>query len=94
LVHSDGSGPFKTIVYNGVFYFVTFIDDYNRQILVTFMKTKNQILEEFKRFKGVAKTITRHTLEILQTNNGGEYAFVEFCRYYSNHGIIHHFLEP
>lgn len=34
------------------------------------MKTKNQVLEEFKRFKGVPKTIIGHELKILQIDNG------------------------
>jgi hypothetical protein len=65
LVHNVGCGPFKTTTYNVVLYFVTFIDDYSRQILVTFMKTKNQVLKEFKIFKGVIETIIGHKLESL-----------------------------
>ncbi len=35
------------------------------------MKTKNQVLEELKIFKGVIETIIGHKLEILQIDNGG-----------------------
>jgi len=94
LVHSDVCGPFKTSAYNGALYFVTFINDYNRWILITFMKIKNQMLEEFKIFKGIVETITWHKLNFLQTNNGGEYIFVEFRKYCSDHGIIHQFFGP
>jgi hypothetical protein len=75
-------------------YFVTFINDYKKHILVTFMKTKSQDLEEFKTFKGVAKTFTWHKLEILWIDNGVEYNSINFHMYYSNHGIIHQFSKP
>ncbi len=38
--------------------------------------------------------MTRHKLEILWTDNGGEYIFVEFCKYCFDHGIIHRFSAP
>jgi hypothetical protein len=57
LVHNNMCGPFETPAHNGTHYFVTFIDDYNKRILVVFMKIKSQVLEEFKRFKGIIENL-------------------------------------
>jgi hypothetical protein len=57
LVHNDMCGPFETPAHNGAHYFVTFVDDYNKRILVVFMKIKSRVLEEFKRFKGIIENL-------------------------------------
>jgi hypothetical protein len=43
----------------------TFLDDYNKCILMVFIKTKNQVFEEFKIFKRMAETIIGQKLKIL-----------------------------
>jgi hypothetical protein len=56
---------------------------------VAFMEIKSQVLEKFKRFKGVVETFTWHKLEILWIDNGVEYIYINFYKYYYNRGIIH-----
>ena len=48
LVYSDVCGPMKTKTIGGSLYFMTFIDDYSRNIWVYTLKTKDQVLEVFK----------------------------------------------
>jgi hypothetical protein len=50
-------GPFETPTHNSAHNFVTFVDDYNKRILVVFMKIKSRVLEEFKRFKGIIENL-------------------------------------
>jgi hypothetical protein len=70
-------------------YFITFINDHKRHMSVAFMEIKSQVLEKFKRFKGVVETFTWHKLEILWIDNGVEYIYINFYKYYYNRGIIH-----
>jgi hypothetical protein len=50
LVHNDVCSPFKHPIHNGAHYFVTFLNDYSKHILMVLIKTKNQVFEEFKIF--------------------------------------------
>jgi hypothetical protein len=45
---------------------------------MAFIKTNNQVLKEFKRFKRMVETIINQKMEILQFNHGGEYSSMEF----------------
>jgi len=53
------------------------------------IKTKNQVFEEFKILLKKIKTIIGQKLEILWSNHGGEYSFVEFQQYCTYNGIMH-----
>ena len=50
LVHSDLCGPFPTKSISGSVYFISFIDDYSKFIVITFLKAKNQALSAFKNY--------------------------------------------
>jgi len=39
---------------------------------VVFIKTEDQVFEEFKRFKRMVETIINQKMEILQINHGGK----------------------
>lgn len=50
LVYSDLCYLMKTKTLGGALYFVTLIDDHSRKIWVYMLKTKNQVLDVFKKF--------------------------------------------
>ena len=50
LVCSDLCSPFKVKSHGGAVYFVTFIDDYSRNLWVFSLNSKNQVLDVIKNF--------------------------------------------
>ena len=58
IVHSDICGPIQTFSHGGAKYFVTFIDDFSRKCVVTFLKTKGEVLEAFKSYKTIVELQT------------------------------------
>ncbi|MBA0562366.1 hypothetical protein Golob_007417 [Gossypium lobatum] len=60
----------------------TFVDDYSRRVWVYTMKTKNEVLRAFLKWKMMMETQTSKRIKHLHTNNGGEYRndpFVKIC---------------
>ena len=50
-MHLDVCGPMNTTSLGGSFYFLTFVDDYNRKIWAYFLKRKFEVFDVFKEFK-------------------------------------------
>ena len=89
LVHSDMCGPFPTPSITGSHHFISFIDDYSKFIVITFLKTKNPALQAHKNYITLAENITQNKIQFLQIDGGGEYnlnAFMDFCK----SKVIHH----
>ena len=57
-VHSDMRGPTKITFLGGMYYFVTFIDDYSRIVWVYLTKNKNKVLDIFLKWKKIIETQT------------------------------------
>ena len=70
LVHSDLCGPFKVKSKGGALYFVTFIDDHSRKILVYPLKSKDHVLDVFKQFQVLSERQTGKKLKCIRTDNG------------------------
>jgi hypothetical protein len=51
LVHTDLCGPMQIESIGGRFYFLTFIDDFNRKISIYFLRHKSETFAKFKEFK-------------------------------------------
>ena len=63
-------------------YYVTFIDDFSRKVLVYFLKNKFDVFETFKKWKAMVKTESSLKLKCLRSDNRGEYidkGFKEYC---------------
>ena len=58
MIHSDVCGPTFVSSMGGSRYYVTFIDDYACHTSVYFMKTKDEVLEKFKKFCNFAEKFT------------------------------------
>ncbi|KAK8931081.1 hypothetical protein KSP39_PZI016518 [Platanthera zijinensis] len=88
LVHTDICGPMKVPTRGGAQYFVTFIDDWSRKVWVYPLKTKEQVLETFRRFHVEMECQSGKKLLCIHSDNGGEYVgpFDEYCK---DHGIRH-----
>ena len=72
LVHTDVC-QVDTKSHAGSQYFVTFIDDHNRKLWVSPLKTKDQVLFVFKEFHARMEQETGRKLKAVQADNGGEY---------------------
>ena len=68
--------------HTGSHYFVKFIDDHNRKLWVSPMKTKDQVLSVFKEFHARVERETGRKLKAVRADNGGEYRgqFEEYCQ--------------
>jgi transposase InsO family protein len=71
----------------GIFYFVSFIDDFSRKVWVYFLKHKYDTFTRFKEFKAEAGKKSGRFFKFFRSDGGGEYdsrEFVDFCKH---HGI-------
>jgi hypothetical protein len=87
LVHSDLCGPHSSPSFSGCKNFLTFIDDFSRHTWVYFLKLKSEVFDMFLAYKTLVEKQSRHQLQRLRTNNGGEYANNKFTSYYNAQGI-------
>ena len=78
LAHSDVAGPFSEKTPGGFRYFVTFIDDCTRLHEVYFMRSKDEVFQCFKEWKGFAEKETGERVGTLQCDGGGEYGIAQY----------------
>jgi len=94
LVHTDVSGPMKTISTNGYRFFVTFIDDASRYTKVYFMRHKDEVAALFKEYRAAVENFCSRPIKILRSDNGGEYMSREMLAEMKEAGIIHQLTAP
>ena len=63
----------KVASLEGKHYYVTFLDDYSRQVWVYTMRHKDEGLDVFLKWKKLIETQTGCKIKRLRSNNGGEY---------------------
>jgi hypothetical protein len=83
LIHSDVCGLLPSTSLSGYVYYVSFIDDYSRKTWVYFLKSKDEVLKNFKEFKALVENLFERKIKTLRSDNGGEYTSNElgsFCR--------------
>ncbi|KAE8695620.1 tir-nbs resistance protein [Hibiscus syriacus] len=91
LVHSDVFGPVKQQSISGMWYMVTFIDDFSRYVWVFFMKEKSDTFSKFKEFRDSAEGEVEKKICCLRTDNRGEYRSNEFSQYLRECRIRHQY---
>lgn len=94
LIHSDLCGPMSISSFSGAKYLLTFIDDYTRMTFGYFIKTKDEVLPVFKRFKSLVEQQTDLKIKRLRSDNGREYVNNQFQTFIKNHGIEHQTTVP
>lgn len=94
LIHSDVCGPMQEGSIQSSRYFVTFIDDFSRRIIVFCVQSKSMVLEMFKEFKSKVETQTGKKIQILRTDNGLEYCNDAMKTFLKQSGIIHQTTAP
>ena len=72
LINSNIYGPMSTRALGGSEYFVTFIDDHSRKTWIYFLKTKDEVFDQFREFKALVENMTRKKIKVLCSDNGCE----------------------
>ncbi|KAA0063949.1 ty1-copia retrotransposon protein [Cucumis melo var. makuwa] len=94
LIHSDLADFRTTTSRGGKNYYVSFVDDYSRFTKIYLIKTKNEAVSMFLKFKAKSENQLRKRIKRLRSDRGGEYSdktLKEFCE---SNGIIHEFTAP
>ena len=72
---------------NGSRYVITFIDDFSRYTWVFFIKKKFEVCEKFTDLKALIEKAYGQKINILRSDNGGEYVNNELLHICSQSGI-------
>jgi transposase InsO family protein len=67
----------------GYVYYVSFNDDFSCKTWIYFLKTKNEAFNKFKEFKSLVENLSEKKINILRSDNGGEFTSDDskaFCR--------------
>ena len=83
LVHSDVFRPMKVPSLGKSVCYVSFIDDFSRNTWIYFLKKKSKVFDRFKEFKALVENQTKKKIQVLRTDNGGEFfskEFEELCK--------------
>lgn len=89
LIHSDLCGAMETDSIGGAKYFLTFIDDFSRQVFIYFLKNKSEVLPKFIEFIAWAENQHERKIKVFRTDNGTEFCsknIEDICKKY---GIQH-----
>lgn len=89
VIHSDVWGPSKVATLGGSRWFVTFIDDCTIMTWVCLMKSKSEVKSLFQRFHKMIYTQYNVKVQVLRSDNGGEYLSSKFRQYLEAQGIVH-----
>jgi transposase InsO family protein len=93
-MHSDVCGPMTTTSLSGYVYYVSFIDDFSRKTWIYFLKTKSEVFNKFKEFKALVENISEKKINILRSDNGGEFTLDEFKAFCKEVGIKRELTTP
>ncbi|KAL6294169.1 hypothetical protein ACE6H2_002311 [Prunus campanulata] len=89
LIHSDVWGPSPISTTSGFRWFITFVDDCTRMTWLFMMKNKTDVFPIFQSFHKQIETQFSTKIQVLRSDNGGEYINHDFQTYFKMHGIIH-----
>ncbi|KAJ9556676.1 hypothetical protein OSB04_011290, partial [Centaurea solstitialis] len=89
LVHSDVWGPAPNSKKNQFRYFVLFVDDFSRMTWVYFMKHKSEVPDKFFMFYKMIQTQFNKKIQILRSDNGGEFVNQTMQSFIQENGLIH-----
>ena len=94
IVHSDVCGPMPVPTHDGFRYYVSFIDEKSKFAVIYLIQRKDQVFEKLKSYIALVKNKFNRNIQILRSDNGGEYIGNEFKNYCDENGIERQFSAP
>ena len=94
LIHGDLCGPINPPTPGGCRYFLLLVDDFSRVMWVYMLKTKDEALDSFKKFKALVENGREEKVKVLRTDRGGEFCSAKFGEFCDEAGIMRHFTAP
>ncbi|KAI3782063.1 hypothetical protein L2E82_12095 [Cichorium intybus] len=94
LLHANLYGPITPHTLGGNRYFFLIVDDYSRYMWVFIIKSKDEALQSFKRFKVKVENETSFKVKALRTDQGGEFVSNEFKNFCDKEGIRRQLTAP
>ena len=94
LIHADLCGPISPATIGGSHYFMLLVDDFSRWMWIYVIKTKNQALLMFDKFKRLVENSQNRCIKILRTDRGGEFLSTNFTRLCEDAGIDRQYTTP
>ena len=89
VIHSDVWGPTNISSLSGACWFVSFIDDHTRMTWICLLKSKSEVSSSFQQFHKMIATQYQSNIQVIHTDNGGEFINQDLKQYLNLHGIIH-----
>ncbi|KAL5804478.1 hypothetical protein ACOSQ3_031278 [Xanthoceras sorbifolium] len=89
LIHSDVWGPSNIVSISGMRWFVTFIDDCTRMTWIFLLKNKSDVCDVFQNFYHMILTQFHKKIQVLRSDNGGEYLNHSVKTFCLKNGILH-----
>ena len=94
LVYTNLAVPMKTTSLRGGRYYLLFIDDYLRNIMVYAFRQKSETFAKFREYKAMVENYHDHKIKALRSENGGEYTSHQFAKFLRDSGISHEKTAP
>ncbi|KAL4312146.1 hypothetical protein GQ457_01G025590 [Hibiscus cannabinus] len=94
LIHTDISGPQRTLSLAGNRYYVAFINNFTRICWIFFLKFKSEIAGAFWKFKRMVENQSGNHIQLLRFDNGKEYTSDNFNAFCKEAGIEHQLTAP
>ncbi|KAK3041022.1 hypothetical protein RJ639_026734 [Escallonia herrerae] len=85
LIQTDLCGPIDLASLGKNIYFLLFIDGYNRQTWVYFLKQKSEVFPTFKRFKALVEKQNGYHIKAMRSDHEGEFTSKEFKAFCEEH---------
>ena len=89
LIHSDVWGPSPMTTSSGPRWFMLFINDCTRMTWLYLLKRKGDVFGVFQAFHVMVQTQFSAKIQILYTDNGGEYVNKQFQAYFQRIGFLY-----
>lgn len=94
-IHSDLCGPIAPTAYNGVRYFLTFLDDFSHFAVVYGLKEKSEVFEYFKVYEArVTNRFPDKKICNFRCDNGGEFVNRNMRELFAEKGIEYELTIP
>jgi hypothetical protein len=94
LIHSNVCGLMSVESVSGSRYVLLFIDDYSMKIWINFLKIKDEVFGRFQDFRSLVENQTGRKIQVLRSDNGGEYTSKEFEDYCTTTWIKKELIVP